>query len=109
MSTPLDEAKQCPKCKQPGELEDKAVAKNSDGSKVVNVYCRNPRCKWFNTPWLVQINADGTIPDPVDHTKRQKEYVGFEDHDRIAAQIKQALEADQAASLRSGEIKYRGR
>jgi hypothetical protein len=103
----FEEAKQCPKCKQPGE-EGKFIvsADRQSGSKTVQIFCRNNRCKWFNTPWTVTVKADGSVPDPQDHSRRPKTYTGFEDHDRIARQVQAAIEADEARAVEGGEIRY---
>jgi hypothetical protein len=57
----LELAKRCPDCKVPGDLQQ--VIPGPRRSKV-NVYiCKNERCKTTNETWIVQINADGTIPE----------------------------------------------
>lgn len=107
MSVPFDEAQRCPKCKEPGEVTKETPLRGK--KKEVTIYCRTRRCKWFNTPWVVTLNEDGTVPDPQDHTGKEKVYVGFEDHDRMAAMIEEGLKADAEASLKGGEFKYKGR
>lgn len=57
----LDEASRCPKCDQPGDHS--SSESRPDGSIVRTYYCRNERCRWYNTPWIVQVKADGTIPE----------------------------------------------
>jgi len=115
MSDEVDETfedhKRCPRCKEPGEDSGSVAAPNAPkGTKLHTIYCRNERCKWFNTPWLVQVNPDGSVPKPVDHKKRPKMYVGFEGHDQMANQIREAMEADRAASLlRGSEVRRRPR
>jgi len=62
--TTLEEAKRCPRCEEPGEhvaAEDRAL-RSIRGAKVIKIYCRNQRCKWYNTPWTIQVNSNGTIP-----------------------------------------------
>ena len=57
--TTFEEAKLCPKCGRPGE--DRQTTKV--GRKEVHlIYCVTELCKWFNTPWSVQVNEDGSIP-----------------------------------------------
>jgi hypothetical protein len=33
------------------------------GTKVHMIYCVTKLCPWFETPWPVQVNEDGSIPD----------------------------------------------
>lgn len=65
--TTLEEARRCPRCNELGEhveKEDRYLRSGTArGSKITNFYCRNSRCKWFNTSWTVQVRPDGTIPD----------------------------------------------
>lgn len=67
MSSPsYEDASRCPRCDIPGDHTSSTPAKNSRG-KPVSIhmfYCRNENCRWFNTSWIVQVNPDGTIPDP---------------------------------------------
>lgn len=66
MTTTFEEAKLCPKCGKPGEDVRVFDRKNSMGKPVTvhTIYCRVELCPWYNTSWLVQVNEDGTIPDP---------------------------------------------
>jgi hypothetical protein len=108
-ATTFEAAKLCPKCGKPGEeTMARPVPNMPRGTRVVTVYCRTVLCPWENTPWMVQVNPDGSIPAPKDHTKTPKHYVGFEGHDGLAEQIKDALERDVEAQLRGGEIRRRG-
>jgi hypothetical protein len=104
----LEEAKRCPKCEQPGE-EGQLVSREANGSRNVQIWCRNKRCKWFNTAWTITIRSDGSVPDPQDHSGKAKQYVGFEEHDRMAKLVTEAIKADEARAVEGGEIPYRGR
>jgi hypothetical protein len=58
----------------PGEhvaAEDRQMKVGRDNSKVLKIYCRNERCKWFNTAWTVQQRSDGTIPDALLHRPKK--------------------------------------
>ena len=71
-----DEARRCPKCDLAGEEQrgsTKIVAQPgvTRGARLIQFICRNSRCKWYNTPWEVQVNPDGSIPDP-DAPRREK-------------------------------------
>lgn len=75
MSTSYDDAITCPRCGLTGdhvEDEDRVVKVGPErGSKIMKIYCRNPRCKWFNSPWTVQRRPDGTIPDALTHRDKK--------------------------------------
>ena len=49
----FEDAKRCPKCGNPGEAE-------GDRTQV-SITCRNPRCLWFETPWIVDLKGDGLV------------------------------------------------
>jgi hypothetical protein len=57
----LEEAGRCPKCQQPG-VQGKTLPTQEIGKKVIMFTCETKSCRWYNTGWPVQINADGTIP-----------------------------------------------
>jgi len=101
-----EEAKRCPRCDQVGEhveRETRAVKSGSKGAKLHKFYCRNPRCRWNNTPWEVQVNADGTIPDPEAPRQRQMPKPDM----ALAAQMRAAAEAAHVASLEGREVRGR--
>lgn len=98
-----EEATRCPKCQQPGDVGKKVPAEASIregiriGTMIHTVFCRNDRCKWFNTCWMVQVNPDGTVPPPTDHTGRPKKYQNFATDDqtrRIVDSIQRQLDAE---------------
>jgi phage FluMu protein Com len=69
--TTYEEAKRCPKCREPGR--DTGVTRRGPrGSVIHTIECANPRCKWFNTAYIIQTNPDGTIPPPT--TDRDKSF-----------------------------------
>ncbi len=39
------------------------------GSNMLTILCENKKCRWFNTPWVVQIMPDGTVAKPQGHDK----------------------------------------
>jgi hypothetical protein len=109
------DAIQCPKCRLTGEhmpKESKQVSTRdgdgnrihgvTPGAKLHKIYCRNPRCKWFNTNWTVQVNPDGSIPEPDTH-RRPRQYAAPDA--ALAAQINGRLEALQEATMNGGEIR----
>jgi hypothetical protein len=62
--TTFEEASRCPKCNQPGQVSAQGKVLRHGAGELKTVYCRNSRCEWLDTSWIVQINADGTIPEP---------------------------------------------
>jgi hypothetical protein len=107
-ATTFEEAKCCPKCKEPGEDRKTESVPNKPGVTLHWIYCATARCKWFDTPWAVQVNKDGSIPPETNHTGKPKIYQGFEGHDQMANQILIAAENDRLASLeKHSEIKRR--
>lgn len=68
--TTFEEAKRCPICEQPGAI---AGAKpGPHGSQLHTIVCKNNRCRWYDTAYVVQVNADGTVPPP--NTNRIKNF-----------------------------------
>jgi hypothetical protein len=70
----------------------------------------NDRCTWYNTPWMVQINSDGTVPEPKDHRGEPKLYQGFELHDSMAKRVIDQLNAEAELQTNHdghGEIRRR--
>lgn len=66
----LEEAKRCPRCKQAGDLQSTIRQPRPGGHGwrreivTVNVFvCKNERCRTFDETWIVQVNADGSIPE----------------------------------------------
>ena len=72
--TTYEDARRCPRCEHPGEhvAEEDRPLRSVRGAKLIKIYCRQERCKWFNTAWTVQVNADGSIPP--ENTFRDKKF-----------------------------------
>lgn len=102
-----DEASKCPKCGLSGEVSKTprqlpAEAGASSGARLVEIFCRNNRCSWFNTPWEVQINKDGTIPDP--NTPRGEKR--FKPLDQaLAATMRDRFQTLQEMTTQGGEVR----
>src|ERR1035437_8104751 len=89
-----EQAKCCPKCGRPGEVRKIRVAQDLPwGTKIHEIYCVTELCIWFDTPWFVQVNADGSIPAPTSHIGEKKIYEGFEGHDEQAVHAMNQLHA----------------
>ncbi len=76
----LEDATRCPKCQTTGR-----EVKKSSGPKESKIYvfhCPNDKCRWFNTGWTVQVNANGSIPERV---KGEKEFPALSVYDEAAA------------------------
>lgn len=65
--TTFDEARRCPRCEELGLL-GKSTGRR-DGSRIHTVTCKNDRCKWYDTSWVVQVMADGSVAKPEKHDK----------------------------------------
>ena len=106
----FEDRKHCPKCKVAGDVTASLPAPPTlpKGTVIKTIYCRNERCNWFDTPWMVQVNPDGSVPAPKDHTKQPKLYQGFEGHTEMANSIMAAMENDRLASMeKNAEIRRR--
>lgn len=95
--TTLEIARRCPRCEQPGLM---SIGKRlRDGSTLNNVTCHNSRCKWFETSWVVQVNADGTIPET---TNRNKDFPHLPDRTEA---VQRQLNALYNQTLEGGETR----
>lgn len=68
--TTFDEARRCPRCEELGNTESSRPG--PQGSKINVIRCLNNRCRWYDTTYIVQVNADGSIPKPT--TNRHKDF-----------------------------------
>lgn len=57
----IDEAKRCPRCSNTGQEVRNDVGPK--GSRIYTFNCMNTNCKWYGTGFVVQVLADGSIPD----------------------------------------------
>lgn len=67
--TTYDEARRCPRCNELGS--DEGSKSGPRGSRMHTIRCRNERCRWYNTTYIVQVNRDGSIPPPETHRDKQ--------------------------------------
>jgi hypothetical protein len=59
----MEEASRCPECKQPGKQAGSQHPQGSaPGTRVLTFVCENSRCPREGDNWLIQVNADGTVP-----------------------------------------------
>jgi len=105
------EASKCPRCGLTGDHVKAETRQLSAGRGVTRgavlhkLYCRNSRCRWYNTSWEVQVNPDGTIPDP-DAPRRGKQFP--KPDAALLAQMQSNFQAIHDASLTpGGEIRNR--
>jgi len=95
--TSLEEAQKCPKCERPGEIvrEEPKVLDGYRKVKLLHIYCRTPLCPWLNTPYFVQVNEDGSIPQPYSQLG-EKQFPKFsqETMTRIEDSIRAQLDAE---------------
>lgn len=104
-------ASRCPKCNNPGEVRSKKPAPNSiRGTMLLHIYCTSVLCPWYNTAWMVQVNPDGTVPEPKNHTGANKMYVTDKKADEMAAQIRAAIDHQLSVETsQGGHGEIRGR
>jgi hypothetical protein len=69
----IEEASKCSKCGLTGE-RGAPQASAKPGVKVIVFTCRNKSCVWYDTGWPVQVNPDGSIPDPEDTRHGPKQF-----------------------------------
>lgn len=89
--TTVEEAGRCPKCTFPGEHRNSRPGKH--GSTVRSYYCANNRCSWYDTAWIVQVNADGSIPE---RATGSKDFPTLTPHEEAMARrvIEDAIQSD---------------
>ena len=112
--TTYEEACRCPKCKHPGEVRIKRPAPREAGLKhgtmIHQVYCVHELCPWYNTAWMIQVNADGSVPPPQNHTGKNKLYIQDKDADAMAARVRAMIDQQiEIETNRGGHGEVRGR
>jgi hypothetical protein len=87
----VEEAKRCPICKEPGEETN--AHRLGNGQVMLTITCRNKRCRWNDTNWLIQKMPDGTVAE---RRKGEKEYPALDPYQkaRAQAQIDQLRDED---------------
>lgn len=104
--TTYEAACRCPKCSQPGHVRVKAPApkgaKLPRGTQIHHVYCENKLCPWLDSCWMVQVNADGSVPPPRNHRGEPKLYAGFEKDAQMARDLLAALQMQADAQTKPG-------
>ena len=100
--TTFEEAKRCPKCQQPGDDVSSTEKYSPNKGEMVTVhviYCRNQICPWLNTAWVVQVNADGSIPAAY-------EQLGDKQYPKLSPEtetrVRESLEAQLRAETEPG-------
>jgi hypothetical protein len=107
-----EEATRCPKCGKPGDVRSKQAAPKTllPGTQIHHVYCITELCRWYNTAWMVQVNRDGSVPPPTNHTGRNKMYIQDKDADRMAAEIRASIDRQiEIETQHGGHGEVRGR
>lgn len=108
MSASWEDARRCPSDGSPGEIVNQQMAKRDSGAppgtKLVTLICKNTRCEFHETPFVVGINPDGTIPDPT--TTREKQFPNLLEGNFTAKQrardVVAQLEAERLRTQKEG-------
>lgn len=98
-STSYEDALRCPRCELRGDHVESEDRRSTSirGATILTVYCRNSRCRWYNTSWTIQKNADGTIPPPL--LNRAKK---FPELPASGARVIQAIEDQLQLEIQPG-------
>lgn len=100
MDTTWEEAKRCPRCKNPGVEISRRPGPH--GSALHTIQCKTERCQWFNTTYIVQVMSDGSVANPT--IDRDKSFPKLPDRKTSATTQAERL---YEQSLESGEIPNR--
>jgi hypothetical protein len=70
VSTTWDEASKCPEDESTG----KVVSRKQQGraGQLVTLECQLTRCQYHDMGWVILVRPDGTIPDKVEPSQREK-------------------------------------
>lgn len=97
--TTLEEVQRCPQCDFPGEVTRHGHLSGTERrSYSLIFFCRNKRCRWYDTSWIVQVRADGTFPPAL--RKRPKQFPKMDTYGSVDAM--RNLVDIYEASLREG-------
>lgn len=100
--TTMEEVSRCPACQQPGERTMGRHLSGTDRRSYSLVFwCRNSRCRWLNTSWIVQVRADGTFPPALKRRTKQFPALGSINTERLM----QSLQDLYDLSLQGGEVR----
>lgn len=103
MSASWEDARRCYECKMVGAEKGRSAGRTGvmRGSTIITLECKNSRCSNNNTPWIVQIRPDGSIPEPT--LDREKEFQIVPSHIKERGRrIVEGLEAQVASELEEG-------
>ena len=102
----FEEVSRCPKCDKPGKETRTLPPPRGTVGKLVEFRCVSELCPWFDTLWMVQVNPDGSIPDPTDHRGKPKMFIKNKADDEMADRVREAIDLQiQAERSGSGEIR----
>lgn len=97
--TTYDEARRCPRCDELGQIV-KTSQRDRAGNTLNTVLCANARCRWYNTTYLIEVRADGTVVQP--HA-RVKSFPKLPDRSDEA--IERSNQAMYQQTIAGGEIR----
>jgi len=72
MSTTWDQASKCPR---DGAFTGKVTSRKAvKGGQLVTLECPEDNCPYHLDGWIVQVRPDGTIPDAVVPSERERQF-----------------------------------
>lgn len=111
--TTYEEAKRCPRCGIPGDHTSTTPGKDRRGKPVSihMIFCRTEGCRWENTSWVIQVNPDGSIPQPDSErdAMREKAFPKRLELPGDEQRIIQAIERQVQAEIQPGGGEIGGR
>jgi hypothetical protein len=109
VSTSWDEASACPNDGLTGKVVfRKPIPHVEGGGQMITLTCPNERCEYSTAGWIVQTRSDGSIPDKVDPTTRDKNFSKSRMSQTQEQQVRDLLALQAEAETRPGyEIGHR--
>jgi hypothetical protein len=96
------------KCPRDGQFTGKVVSRKSLGrdGQLVTLECPEDNCPYHANGWIVQLRADGSIPDPVAAESRERRFLPTPSSSTRKRIVMDALEEQVALEQsKGGEVR----